>query len=137
MSKRNIITPVLAAGSTASPYNYQINVQRTLCQRACSAQTPLYQPTISLLGFSQAGAGTYRAKLRIDGLVSYKPCGAGDCCTRNELISESFVIPFDSTTTPTSVSVTTGTAVTRIVPEGCDTCSRNMVSDVPMILTIA
>lgn len=135
--RHTTITPVLAAGSTASPYSYQLQLSRTLCKEACSAQTPVFNPRISMLGFAAVSSGNYVATLRLEGLVSYVPCGQEQCCTKSELVSEVFTVPFTSTTAPTSVAVAVGTAVNTIVRQGCRNCSRAYTSSIPMTLTIA
>jgi hypothetical protein len=52
-------------------------------------------------------------------------------------LSQEFTLPFTSTTVPTSVTVTAGTPVNAIAGAMCQTCSRQFVSDTPIVLTIA
>ncbi len=49
-----VITPVLAAGSTASPYYYQVNITQRLCFPTCAENMPVFSPQFSLVGIAQA-----------------------------------------------------------------------------------
>lgn len=70
-----IITPVLAAGSVASPYIFQVNISQRLCSPTCVGQTPVFNPVFSLVGYSQVGAGAYVATVNVQGLISYMQDG--------------------------------------------------------------
>lgn len=140
MNKINsaVITPVLAAGSTASPYFIQVNVSQRLCHKSCVESTPSFTPAFSVKSISMVGTGQYVATIHIEGLISYIPCDGNVCCTKTQLISQDFTIPFASATAPTSVTVeATGAAVNTIVGGACQRCSRNFVSETPIILTVA
>lgn len=140
MNKMNsaIITPVLAAGSSTSPYFIQVNVSQRLCFKSCVESSPSFMPSFSVKSISMVGTGQYVATIHIEGLVSYIPCDGNVCCTKTQLISQDFTIPFASATAPTSVTVaTTGASVNAIVGAACQNCSRNFVSETPITLTVA
>lgn len=67
------ITPTLAAGSVASPYYIQVNISQRLCSPACEDQSPVFNPTFSLVGYSEVGASQYVATIKVEGLISYVP----------------------------------------------------------------
>lgn len=130
-----VITPVLAAGSTASPYYYQLNITQRLCFPTCSENTPVFAPQFSLVGVAQVGTGQYAATIRVQGIVSYVPCNGG-CCTKQQPISGTFTIPIASATAPTAVTVTAGATVNTIATAACQKCSRTFVSETPLSITV-
>lgn len=130
-----VITPVLAAGSTASPYYYQLNITQRLCFPTCSDNTPVFSPQFSLVGVAQVGTGQYAATIRVQGIVSYVPCNGG-CCTKQQPISGTFTIPIASATAPTAVTVTAGATVNTIATAACQKCSRTFVSETPLSITV-
>jgi len=132
-----VITPVLAAGSTASPYYYQVNISQRLCSPSCGELTPVFNPEFSVKGISNVGTGQYVATIHVEGVISFVPCGGTPCCTKSQLLSQDFTIPFASTTAPTSVTVADGTTVNAISVSACQSCSRNFVSETPLTLTVA
>ena len=133
-----IITPVLAAGSVASPYLFQVNVSQRLCVPTCVGQTPVFNPVFSLVGFSQVGANAYVATVNVQGLISYTPCRTNDCCcTRTQVLNQNFTIPFYSAAAPTAVSIAQGVPVNSVSAQPCQTCSRAFVSETPVTLTVA
>ena len=132
-----IITPVLAAGSTSSPYRYQVNISQRLCFATCVGQTPVFNPIFSLVGYSPVGTGEYVATVNVQGLISYTPCNGDGCCTKTQVLNQNFTIPFYSAAAPTSVSVGQGTAVNSVVGQPCQSCSRSFVSETPITLTVA
>lgn len=140
MNKINsaVITPVLAAGSTASPYFIQVNISQRLCHKSCVESVPSFTPSFSVKSISMVGTGQYMATIHVEGLISYLPCDGNVCCTKTQLISQDFTIPFTSAATPTAVTVEiTGAAVNVIAGAACQRCSRNFVSETPITLTIA
>lgn len=139
MNKQNsaVITATLAAGSVASPYFIEVNIAQRLCSPACEGQTPVFNPQFSLVGYSAVGTGQYIATIHVEGLISYVPCGGNSCCTRTQLISQNFTIPFASATAPTSVTIEAGTTVNAIQVVACQNCSRDFTSATPITLTIA
>lgn len=130
-----VITPVLAAGSTASPYYYQLNITQRLCFPTCSDNTPVFSPQFSLVGVAQVGTGQYAATIRVQGIVSYVPCNGG-CCAKQQPISGTFTIPIASATAPTAVTVTAGATVNTIATAACQKCSRTFVSETPLSITV-
>ena len=130
-----VITPVLAAGSTASPYYYQLKITQRLCFPTCSDNTPVFSPHFSLVGMAQVGTGKYAATIRVQGIVSYVPCNGG-CCTKQQPISGTFTIPIASATAPTAVTVTAGSTVNTIATAACQKCSRTFVSETPLSITV-
>lgn len=133
-----IITPVLAAGSTASPYSYSINITQKLCSATCAENSPVFAPAFSVESISNLGDDLYAATVRVQGLISYVPCGKCSCCAKTQPLSQTFTIPFTSATAPTSVTVAlAGGVVNTIVTSACQTCSRTFVSESPISVTIA
>lgn len=131
-----IITPVLAAGSTSSPYFYQVNISQMLCHSSCGAVTPVFNPTFTVLGFTPAGTGQYVATIHVDGVIAYVPCGADACCTKSQMLSQDFTIPIYSAAAITAVSVTPGTPTNVIAVSACQTCSRVFVSEIPLSVNV-
>lgn len=131
------ITPVLAAGSTTSPYVFDVNITQKLCQATCASQTPVFAPVFSLIGFSAMGNNMYVATVNVQGTISYEPCNSKGCCTKTQVINQNFSLPFVSATAPTAVTIGQGTAVNAMQASACQTCSRVFVSEVPVTLTVA
>lgn len=132
-----IITTTLGLGSVASPYFVQVNIAQRLCSPACESQTPVFAPTFSLVGYSEVGAGQYVATIKVEGIISYVPCGGNTCCTRTQVLSQTFTVPFASANAPTSVTIESGVTVNAIIASGCQSCSRDFVSETPLNLTVA
>ena len=132
-----VITPVLAAGSVTSPYYFQVNISQRLCWPACADLTPVFKPAFSLEGVSQVGTGEYMATVKVEGVISYVPCGQGECCTKSQLISQTFSIPLASATTPTSVTLSQGTSINAVNVNACQSCGRSFVSETPLVVTVA
>ena len=132
-----IITATLGAGSIDSPYYVQVNIAQRLCSPACETQTPVFAPTFSLVNFSEVGATQYVATIKVEGIISYVPCGGNACCTRTQVLSQTFTVPFTSATAPTSVTIASGVSVNSIVTSGCQSCSRDFESETPITLTVA
>lgn len=130
-----LITPVLAAGSTTSPYFYQINLTQRLCHATCAATTPVFAPQFSLVGVAQVGTGQYVATIRVQGIISYIPCKGG-CCTKQQPLSQTFTIPIASATAPT-VTIAQGVSVNAVAATACKPCSRVFVSETPLTITVA
>lgn len=139
MCKQNSanITATLAAGSIDSPYYVQVVIAQRLCSPACGEQSPVFNPAFSLVGYSSVGEGQYVATIKVEGIISYVPCGGNACCTRTQVLSQTFTIPFASATAPTAVTVTSGTTTNAISIVACQSCSRDFVSETPITLTIA
>lgn len=139
MGKQNSasITATLAAGSTASPYFFEVNISQRLCHKTCVEATPSFSPTFSLKGVSTVGTGQYVATVHVEGIIAYTPCDGNVCCTKTQLISQDFTIPFASATAPATVTVTAGVPVNDIAGVLCQKCSRQFVSETPITLTVA
>lgn len=131
------ITPVLAAGSVASPYYVQVNISQRLCKKTCVSKTPVFRPQFSLVGYDQVGTGQYVATIRVEGIIAYTPCDTNGCCDKTQTISQEFTVPFASTAAPTSVSIAAGVTVNNIAAAPCQNCSRDFVSETPLSLTVA
>lgn len=132
-----VITPVLAAGSVASPYYFQVNISQRLCWPACADQTPVFNPAFSLEGVSQVGTGEYVATIKVEGVIAYVPCGQNVCCTRSQLVSQTFTIPIASATAPTGVTLSQGVSVNTVSVGACQNCGRSFVSETPLVVTVA
>ena len=130
------ITPVLAAGSVASPYYYQVNVTQRLCYPTCVDNTPVFTPQYSVESTSLVGTNEYAVTIRLQGIISYLPCN-GTCCTKSQPINQTFTIPVYSATAPTSVTITAGATVNTIVATACQPCSRTFVSETPLSIAVA
>ena len=132
-----IITPVLAAGSTTSPYFIQLNISQRLCAPTCKETTPIFTPSFKVVGISPVGSGQYMVTIHAEGVITFIPCGKGSCCTVSQAISKDFTLPVASATAPTSVTVTAGATINAVHTKGCATCGRDFVSETPLTLTIA
>ena len=132
-----VITPVLAEGSVASAYFVQVNISQRLCKKGCINNTPVFNPTFTLVAYALVGTGQYVATVKVEGIVAYTPCDTNGCCDKTQVISQEFTIPFASPAAPTTVTITQGVAVNAIAATGCQDCSRAFVSETPIILTVA
>lgn len=132
-----IITATLAAGSTSSPYLYDVNITQQLCQPACADETPVFSPTFRLVGVENVGTNHYKVTIHVEGVVNYIPCGCGSCCTKSQNISQDFAVAFRSTTAPTSVTISTDNSTNAIARFACSNCSKTFVSDTPLSVTVA
>lgn len=130
------ITATLAAGSVASPYQYLINITQKLCKPSCVEQTPVFAPVFSLVGITQVGVGQFLATIHVEGVISYVPCDGNVCCTNSQLISQDFTIPIAAATV-TTVTLAKGATINTIAGAPCKKCSRNFVSESPLVVTVA
>lgn len=131
-----IITPVLAAGSTTSPYFFQVNISQRLCEKTCAETTPVFAPRFSLRSVATVGTGQYVATIHIEGIIAYVPCNGGCNCTKQQPLSQDFTIPIASATAPT-VTIAQGASVNSIAATSCKPCSRSFVSETPLTVTVA
>jgi hypothetical protein len=131
-----VITPVLAAGSVASPYYYQINITQRLCYPACADELPVFNPQFQLVGVTLVDTNQYVATIRVQGIISYVQCNGGCNCTKQQPLVQEFQIPIASTTAPT-VTISQGTTINAIAATACQPCSRTLASDTPLTITIA
>ena len=132
-----VITPVLAAGSTAPPYLFDVNITQRLCYATCVSQTPVFNPTFNLVGYSSLGNNMYMATVAVSGLISYVPCNGNTCCTKTQLLSQTFTLPFYSVNAPSSVTIASGQTTNAMAAAPCRNCSRSFVSETPVTLTVA
>lgn len=130
------ITATLAAGSVASPYQYLINITQKLCKPSCVEQTPVFAPVFSLVGITQVGVGQFLATIHVEGVISYVPCDGNVCCTKSQLIAQDFSIPIAAAAV-TTITLAKGTTINTIAGAPCKKCSRNFVSESPLVVTIA
>ena len=130
------ITATLAAGSVASPYQYLINITQKLCKPSCVEQTPVFAPVFSLVGITQVGVGQFLATIQVEGVISYVPCDGNVCCMKSQLISQDFTIPIAAAAV-TTVTLAKGTTINTIAGAPCKKCSRNFVSESPLVVTVA
>lgn len=139
MGKQNsaVITATLAAGSTTSPYYFEVNISQRLCHKSCVESQPSFLPTFTLKSVSNVGANQYVATIHVEGIIAYTPCDGNVCCTKTQLISQDFTIPFSSATAPTGVTITSGSPVNAIVGAMCQNCSRQFVNETPITVTVA
>lgn len=131
-----IISATLAAGSVTSPYYYQVNVTETLCKNSCSEATPDFKPVFALVNYANVGKSEYVATVSCSGVICYVPCGGSACCTKSQLVSQLFTIPFYSEEAPESVILTQGVSVNNISVKGCQSCGNVFVSETPLFLDI-
>ena len=131
-----VITPVLAAGSTASPYFYQVNITQRLCYPACADEMPVFNPQFQLVSTTLVGTGQYVATIRVQGIISYVQCGGGCGCTKTQPLVQEFTIPIASATAPT-VTIAQGASVNAVATSDCKPCSRTFVSETPLTITVA
>lgn len=125
MQSSAIITPILAAGSVASPYVYLINIKQKLRHPVGNA-IPVFAPTYSLVGFSRISANTYVAVVNVQGLISYSKEGN----TKMQMVNQNFSIPFVRKTLPLSVTIDQGDTVNEVRN------ARSFVSETPIYLSI-
>lgn len=130
------ITATLAAGSAASPYQFLINITQKLCKPSCVEQTPVFAPIFSLVGITQVGVGQFLATIHVEGVISYVPCDGSVCCTKSQLISQDFSIPIAAAAV-TTVTLAKGATINTIAGAPCKKCSRNFVSESPLVVTVA
>lgn len=132
-----VITPVLAAGSVASPYFVEVNITQRLCFPTCAENAPVFDPKFSMKALANVGTSQYVATIHVEGIISYVPCNGGGCCTKQQPLSQDFTIPIFSATAPTSVTVTAGNTSNIVAVSGCQQCGRTFVSETPLTLTVA
>lgn len=130
------ITPVLAAGSVASPYFWEVNITQRLCDKTCADNTPVFAPQFSLKEVAQVETGKYIATIHVEGIISYVPCNGGCGCTKQQPLSQDFTIPIASATAPT-VTIEQGATKNAVAASACQPCSRTFVSETPLTITVA
>lgn len=129
------ITPVLAAGSVASPYYVQVNITQRLCFSTCTEKTPVFAPSFSVKSVSNVGTNQYVATIHVEGIISYVGCKGGCSCTKQQPLSQDFTVPIYSTTAP-SVTLTQGSSVNAVIASCGNQCSRMFVCETPITLSV-
>lgn len=139
MTKQNpaIITATLAAGSTTSPYFFEVNLSQKLCSPTCADYTPVFNPAYTYKSISEVGTGQYVVTIHVEGVIAYIPCGCNSCSTRSQLVSQDFTIPIASATAPTSVTIAAGAVTNSVAQVGCQSCTRDFSSEVALTVTVA
>lgn len=133
----SVITPVLAIGSSASPYFVQVQIGQRLCFPTCADNTPVFAPQFSVKSLSQVASTQFVVTLHVEGIISYVQCNGGCNCTKQQPVSQDFTLPISSTSASPVVTITQGATVNAIATVGCQTCSRNLVSETPLTITVA
>ncbi len=131
------ITPVLAAGSVASPYFFEVNISQRLCYPTCAENTPVFNPRFSLKSLSQVGTGQYIATVHVEGIISYVPCNGNCCCTKQQPLSQDFTVPIATAVANPRVTISQGQTINSIAATSCRPCSRAFVSETPLTVTVA
>ena len=133
----SVITPVLALGSSASPYFVQVQIGQRLCFPTCADNTPVFAPQFSVKSVAQVASTQFVVTLHVEGIISYVQCNGGCNCTKQQPVSQDFTLPISSTSASPVVTITQGATVNAIATVGCQTCSRNLVSETPLTITVA
>ena len=131
-----VITAVPFLGSTASPYALQVNVTQRLMSKCCAGSVPVFSPQFSLKSVGQVGTNQYALTMHVEGIISYVPCNAGCGCTKQQPLSQDFVVYLQSETAPT-VTIAQGSTINDLAVTPCQSCSRSFVSETPLTLTVA
>lgn len=131
-----LITFTPALGSTASPFAGLVNITQRLCFGCCVDTTPVFAPQFSIKSIAPAGTNLYAVTVHVEGIISYVPCNGGCCCTKQQPLSQDFVVVISSETVPT-VTPAQGASINDLSATACQPCSRTFVSDTPLTLTVA
>ena len=134
-AKRAVITASLAAGSTASPYQYSVDIEQRLCHAVCVDNVPVFAPALSLVNVTPVSATVYSVVVNVSGTISYTPCGC-QCNGKVMPINQNFEFKITSASAPT-VTIAGGVAANSLAPAPCCDCTRNFVSSIPMTVTVA
>lgn len=134
---KTTIEAVLAAGSVASPFFYNVEISHSLCCKTCAESTPVFAPAFSFVSTENVGTDQYVITVHVEGVIHYTPCGCGSCSVKAETISEDFTLPYYGTAAPTSVTVEAGTTANEVTAAPCKDCSNTFVSTTPLTITIA
>lgn len=132
-----IITPVLAAGSVASPYFVLVNLTQKLCSKTCVSRAPVFSPTFSVVGVTSVASGQFIATVHVEGIICYSPCNTNGCCDNSQIVSQDFTIPFTAASASPSVTITQGPSINAMSSVDCHTCSKVFVCETPLTMTVA
>jgi hypothetical protein len=137
MKNKTIIKAVLAAGSAASPFFYEVGICRRLCHKTCAESTPVFAPAFSFVGVENVGTNQYLITIHVEGVIHYTPCGCGQCAVKAETVSENFTVPYYGTAAPATVTLAAGATDNSVAGTPCNPCSADFVSRTPLSITIA
>lgn len=130
------ITATLAAGSTASPFAYLINVTQRLCYPTCVDTIPVFLPQYSLVSTNLVSTGLYAVTINVQGTINYVPCNGGCGCTKAQPLNQNFTILISSATVPT-IAIAQGATTNAVGATDCQQCSRTFVSETPLTVTVS
>jgi len=130
------ISTTLAAGSTASPFYYDVVITKQLCSKTCASKSPIFNPTFSLVSSTLVGTNQYELVVNVQGTVTYTPCGSCECNAKSQVVNENFVLPLYSTNAPSAISVSGVPVLTKVQTIGCSNCGNVMVSDCALTLNV-
>ena len=92
----------------ATSQQYMVRVEENLCQSFCLTNSVQPQGNITFsVGGINVVDGTVFVTINVNGSIAYQPNGCNPCCTKTKLFSESFVVGFTGTGTPT-IDLTVG-----------------------------
>lgn len=137
MKNKTIIKAVLAAGSAASPFFYEVGICHRLCHKTCAESTPVFAPAFSYVGTENVGTNQYLITIHVEGVIHYTPCGCGQCAVKAETVSEDFTVPYHGTAAPATVTLAAGATDNSVAGTPCNPCSADFVSRTPLSITIA
>lgn len=131
------ITPELAAGSVASPYFVEVNINQKLCYPTCADTPPVFMPQFSVKSVTNVGTSQYVVTVHVEGIISYVPCHGGCNCTKQQPLSQDFTVPLFAAAVPTAVTAVAGTTTNRVITRGCESCGKTFISETPLTITVA
>lgn len=134
---KTTIEAVLAAGSTASPFFYEVTIQRSLCCKTCAEATPVFAPAYTYVGTENVGTNQYLITIHVEGVIHYTPCGSGACAVKAETVSENFTVPYYGTAAPATVTISAGATVNDVKAAPCQNCGNVFESETPLSVAIS
>ena len=137
MKNKTIIKAVLAAGSAASPFFYEVGICHRLCHKTCAESTPVFAPAFSYVGTENVGTNQYLITIHVEGVIHYTPCGCGQCAVKAETVSENFTVPYYGTAAPATVTITAGSTVNDVKAAPCQNCGNVFESETPLSVAIS
>lgn len=113
---------------------YAVKVTENLCRGFCLTNPVQPQGNITYsVGSINVVDGTAFVTINATGTITYQPLNGGSCCTRVETFSESFVVGFIGSGTPT-ITLTQG--ATAQSAENVKCCNRAYAWSILTNLTI-
>lgn len=134
MKKSAIITATLAAGSSASPYSYDIVVHQQFCQKTCVSRVPVFAPQITVERILPVGTNQYELVLNVQGTIAYTPCHA--CESAVVPVNQYIKVPVFSATAIESATIVQSPVQNSMVRNGCKPCSSRFESRIPISITL-